>query len=51
MRLPKGFIEDVASSGFSENKGLGGVHSLAGSKNLHSSLVMYSFRRVVRDFL
>ena len=32
MRLPKAFIEDIASSGFSENKGLGGVHSLAGSK-------------------
>ena len=32
MRLPKAFIEDMASSGFSESKGLGGVHSLAGSK-------------------
>ena len=24
MRLPKAFIKDMASSGFSENKGLGG---------------------------
>ena len=31
---PKAFIEDLASSGFCENKGLGGVLSLAGSKNL-----------------
>ena len=30
----KAFIEDLASSGFCENKGLGGVLSLAGSKNL-----------------
>ena len=37
---PKAFIEDMASSGVSENKGLGGVHSLVGSKQLHSSLVM-----------
>ena len=29
---PKTFIEDMASSGISENKGLGGVLSLAGSK-------------------
>ena len=36
----KAFIEDMASSGFSENKGLGGVHSLAGSRKLQSSLVM-----------
>ena len=36
---PKMFIEDMASSGISENKGLGGVLSFAGSK-LHSSLVM-----------
>ena len=31
---PKAFIEDLASSGFCENKGLGGVLSLAGSENL-----------------
>ena len=37
---PKTFIEDMASGGFIENKGLGGVFSLAGSKQLHLSLVM-----------
>ena len=39
VATPKAFIEDMASSGFNENKGLGGVLSFAGSK-LHSSLVM-----------
>ena len=50
---PKAFIEDMASSAVLIKKGggLGGMHSLAGSKKLHSSLVMQSFRRVVRDFL
>ena len=37
VATPKAFIEDMASSGFSENKRLGGVLSPAGSK-LHSSL-------------
>ena len=49
---PKAFIEDMASSAvLIKNKRLGGMHTLAGSKKLHSSLVMQSFRRVVRDFL
>ena len=37
VATPKAFIEDMASSGFSENKRLGGVLNPAGSK-LHSSL-------------
>ena len=32
VATPKTFIEDMASSDISENKGLGGVLSLAGSK-------------------
>ena len=38
---PKMFIEDMASSDISENKGLGGVHSLAGSK-LHWCVIFYN---------
>ena len=38
---PKTFIEDMASSGFSKNKGLGGVLSLAGSK-LHWCVIFYN---------
>ena len=38
---PKAFIEDMASSGFNENKGLGGVLSLAGSK-LHWCVIFYN---------
>ena len=41
---PKAFIEDLESSGFCENMGLvdglGGVLSLAGSKNLTSRPLM-----------
>ena len=43
---PKAFIEDMASSGFSENKRLGGWG--AQSRGLKTPLVA---RRAVRDFL
>ena len=41
VATPKTFIEDMASSDISENKGLGGVLSLAGSK-LHWCVIFYN---------
>ena len=41
---PKTFIEDMASSGFSKNKGLGGVLSLAGSKLHWCVIFVLDFR-------